>query len=143
MARILSIFVLPLLVLATFALYLPTAPKAQKIVNHVARIATGQPVFDEPEPESPSLTVYEQLVVPTVNVGPECAQQPEIRIWAIRNDTNYGWIQLPRGTPVYFVRQEGEYVIVRYEETIIRAHRSVVDAGLLILKKSRTYAAAS
>src|SRR4030095_6986037 len=86
MARILSIFVLPLLILAAFALYLPTAPKAQKIVNHVARIATGQPVFDEPEPEPSSLTVYEQLVVPTVNVGPEFSQQPEIRIWAIRND---------------------------------------------------------
>src|SRR4030095_1852064 len=107
MARILSIFVLPLLILAAFALYLPTAPKAQKIVNHVARIATGQPVFDEPEPEPSSLPVYEQLVVPTVNVGPEFSQQPEIRIWAIRNDTNYGWIQLPRGTPVALLAPGG------------------------------------
>jgi hypothetical protein len=81
-------------------------------------------------------------VVPTVTVGPEQAQKPELRIWAIRNDRNYGWIQLPRGTEVLFIRQDGDYYVVRYEETIIRAHRSVVDSGLVVVKKARTYAVA-
>jgi hypothetical protein len=143
MARILSLFVLPLLAIAVFSLYLPDSPKAKKVVHRVARVITGQPA---PEEEADAAiqpaTVYEQLAVPSVNLGPEYAQQPELRIWAIRNDTTYGWIQLPRGTPVHLLRQDGDYSVVRYEETVIRVHRSVVEAGLLTPKKLRTYAVA-
>jgi hypothetical protein len=142
MARLLSLFVLPVLALAAFTLYLPKSRTAQKVVDRVTAFVTGQPVAQEPDSQSPSPSAYDQLVIPTVSVGPESAQQPEIRIWAIRNDTNYGWIQLPRGTHVQFLRNDGEYVVVQYEETVIRAHRSVVDSGLLIPRKPRTYAVA-
>lgn len=145
MARILSLFVLPLLVIGLVAYTIPSAPKAaKKAVVQVARAVNLEPLLQsEPELPSTPATVYEQLVVPTVTVGPEHAQQPEVRIWAIRNDTNYGWIQLPRGTKVTFLRMEGDYYIVQYEETVIRAHRSVVDSGLVIIKKPKTYAATS
>jgi hypothetical protein len=145
MARILSLFVLPLLAIALVAYTIPSAPKvAKNAVVRVARAVNVETLFEK-QPELPSApaTVYEQLVVPTVTVGPEHAQKPEVRIWAIRNDTNYGWIQLPRGTQVTFVRMDGDYYIVQYEETVIRAHRTVVDSGLVVIKKPKTYAATS
>lgn len=142
MVRILSIFVLPILAIGVVVYLFPTAPAvAKKAAVRVTQAIIAAP-SEEPETTPAPASAYEQLQVPNVTVGPEFAQLPEIRIWAIRNDTNYGWIQLPRGTQVSFIRQDGEYYIVRYEETIIRAHRSVVDSGMIILKKSKTYAAA-
>ena len=143
MARILSIIILPLLLFGVVAYFLPEAPvAAKKVITRVTETITNKLAPEDSTVSSPAPTVYEQLVVPTVTVGPEQAQSPELRIWAIRNDRNYGWIQLPRGTPVYYVRQDGDYYIVRYEETIIRAHRSLIDSGTLILKKTKTYAMA-
>lgn len=123
---------------------IPDAPAvAKNAVVRASRAIGVLPSSEQAESLPAPASPYEKLLVPTVTVGPEVAQQPEVRIWAIRNDTTYGWIQLPRGTQVRFIRQDGDYYIVRYEETVIRAHRSVVDSGMVILKKAKNYAVAS
>ena len=146
MGRIISLAVLPVLaLLALVNLFPETAParKVEKIVRQVTEaVAPSQTAQPSEFSSSNGPLTAEQLAPATVTVGPEYARQPEIRIWAIKNDTNYGWIQLPRGTMVQYLRQDGDYYILRYEETVIRAHRSVVDAGLIIPRKLRTYAVA-
>ena len=144
MARKLSLLLLPLLALAGIALLFPDSKPTTAVVSKVARaFETVSSGFQSQEVavEAPA-TTYERLVIPTVTVGPEHAQQPEVRILAIRNDRNYGWIQLPRGTVVQLIRSEGDYLIAKYEETILRVHKSVVDAGLVVPKRIRTYAVA-
>ena len=144
MARILSLFVLPVVAMGLVVYLIPDAPAvAKNAVVRASRAIGVLPSSEQTESLPAPASPYEKLLVPTVTVGPEYAQQPEVRIWAIRNDTTYGWIQLPRGTQVRFIRQDGDYYIVRYEETVIRAHRSVVDSGMVILKKSKNYAVAS
>lgn len=57
---------------------------------------------------------------------------PEIRVRAVRNGKDYGWVQLPRGTTVNLVRDEGSTMLVRFEEVTLRVTRSQVDAGLIV-----------
>jgi hypothetical protein len=62
---------------------------------------------------------------------------PEVRVAALRGLNNYGWIQLPRGTPVELLRTEGEYLIIRYDETVMRIHRRIAEAGLVVPRPAR------
>jgi hypothetical protein len=146
MGRILSFIVLPLLALAVLVCLFPTAPAARKVeavVDKVAHVFTSITTGEQPNSANSETGSYGEGHGPvSVVLGPEHASQPEVRIWAIRNVTNYGWIQLPRGTPVQFLRQDGDYYLLQYQETVIRAHRSVVEAGLIVPKKIRTYAVA-
>jgi len=146
MARILSLTLLPVLgLVALMYLFPDTTParKVEKIVEHVTRvIASDANSQSSGFTSSTNPVSYENLAPASFTVGPEQANQLEVRIWAIKNDTNYGWIQLPRGTIVQFLRQDGDYIILRYQETVIRAHRSIVEAGLVVPRKMRTYAVA-
>jgi hypothetical protein len=144
MGRLLTLITLPLFAVAALVYCFPETKPAKKVEQLVEDVAHAFSPQEASQVELPaeSLAPYERLAAASVTVGPEVAQQPEVRIWAIRNDRNYGWIQLPRGTQVYFLRNDGEYVIVRYQETVIRAHRNVIDAGMLIPKKTRTFAVA-
>jgi len=63
---------------------------------------------------------------------------PELRVAALRGLNNYGWVQLPPGTPVELVATEGEYLVVRYDETVVRIHRCFADAGLVVPRPGRT-----
>ena len=146
MGRILSLILLPILGLAVLIYLFPEAPptrKVEKIVEHFT-----QAFSSEGAPQGSGFTnsnnpvSYENLAPASFTVGPEQANQTEVRIWAIRNDTNYGWIQLPRGTVVQFLRQDGDYFILKYQETVIRTHRSIIEAGLVVPRKMRTYAVA-
>jgi len=145
MGRKLSLLLLPLLAIAGLSFLIPNSPEAQKAIEKVARTvsAIASPVFQsEQEPIAPYVSPIEKLAVPTVTVGAEYAQLPEVRIWAIRNNTTYGWIQLPRGTVIQHLREDGDYIVARYEETILRVHRTVIESGALVAKRMRTYAVA-
>jgi hypothetical protein len=146
MGRILSFILLPILGLAVLVSLFSSTPagrKVETIVDNVTHVFTSNSSPTQVDSTSPDegLTLQD-FAAPSVTIGPEYSSQPEVRIWAIRNDTNYGWIQLPRGTPVRFLRQDGDYFILRYQETVIRAHRSVIEAGLIVPRKTRTYAVA-
>jgi hypothetical protein len=146
MGRILSYILLPILALTGLVYLFPAtlaARKVERVVDNVTHVFTSNSTPQQAESPNPSEALsLDDFAAPSVTVGPEYAQQPEIRIWAIRNDTNYGWIQLPRGTPVHFLRQDGDYLILRYQETVIRAHRSVIEAGLVVPRKTKAYAVA-
>jgi hypothetical protein len=56
----------------------------------------------------------------------------ELRVAAVRNGVRYGWIQLPRGTAVELLQRQGDWLLIQYNETQLRVHRAVVDAGLVV-----------
>jgi hypothetical protein len=61
-----------------------------------------------------------------------------VRIAAVRGDTNYGWIQLPRGCVVEVVRTEREHLLVRYDNSLVRIPQSAARSGAVILRKVQT-----
>jgi hypothetical protein len=56
----------------------------------------------------------------------------EVRVRAVRDGRDYGWVQLPRGTRVELVRDEGSTLVVRFDQVTLRVSRAVVQAGLLV-----------
>ena len=63
---------------------------------------------------------------------------PELRVAALRGLNNYGWVQLPHGTPVELIASDGDYLVVRYDETVVRIHRCFAEAGLVVPRPGRT-----
>jgi hypothetical protein len=65
-------------------------------------------------------------------IGPQPSGLQEIRVWAIRGGIKYGWIQLPKGTPVHLLREEGAWLVVRYDESVMKIHRSIAEQGMVV-----------
>ncbi len=59
------------------------------------------------------------------------------RVPAMRGGHNYGWIQLPRGTPVEVIQADGESLVVRYDEAVVRMPGSDVREGKVVLKSDK------
>lgn len=59
-----------------------------------------------------------------------------VRIPAIREGWNYGWVQLPPGTVVELLKDEGRMLRVKYEETVVLIPRESAQDGTLMLKDS-------
>ncbi len=97
-----------------------------------ARLSLWQRLFQpdlrpEPDPALPQPRLLQT----------QSGSLPEVRVAALRGLNNYGWIQLPRGTPVELLRTEGEYLIIRYDETVMRIHRRIAEAGLVVPRPAR------
>ncbi|MES2568972.1 MAG: hypothetical protein V4710_02830 [Verrucomicrobiota bacterium] len=76
---------------------------------------------------------------PWVLVQPVAADlfSSQIRVPAIREGHNYGWIQLPRGTSVELLRSEGDNLLIRYDDMTVRMPQSAVEEGAVILRKRK------
>ena len=59
-----------------------------------------------------------------------------LRVPAIRGFSNYGWVQLPPGTPVDLVRQQGKDLLVRWEGTVVAVDPSSAANGAIVLRKT-------
>ncbi len=59
-----------------------------------------------------------------------------VRIPAIRGETNYGWVQLPRGTNVDLVHQNAANLIVRWEGTMVQVPQDAVISGAIALRQN-------
>lgn len=57
-----------------------------------------------------------------------------VRVPAIREAQNYGWIQLPRGTRVDLVEEQRDGFLVRYDESFVVIPRAAVEDGTVILR---------
>jgi hypothetical protein len=88
----------------------------------VAASTAAEPTLQEGEPAA--------SVAQTPRLKPTEIQ--EVRVWAIRNGHKYGWVQLPRGTRVELVRDEGKYLVVRYDEVTLKIRRVIAEAGLVV-----------
>lgn len=53
---------------------------------------------------------------------------------AIRGGSNYGWVQLPHGTPVDFVSQNGRDLWVRWDGILVRIDALAAARGAVVLK---------
>jgi hypothetical protein len=62
--------------------------------------------------------------------------QAHVRIPAIRGLTNYGWVQLPRGTGVELVGQNAADLIVRWEGTTVKVPRAAATDGAIAIVRS-------
>ena len=60
-----------------------------------------------------------------------------VRISAIRDDRNYGWIQLPRGVQVHLIETRPDGYLVRYEDSYAVLPKAAVDEGAVVLKTPR------
>lgn len=56
----------------------------------------------------------------------------EVRVRAARDGRDYGWVQLPRGTRVELIRDEGATLLIRYDQVTLRIDRAVADAGMVV-----------
>ncbi|MEA3207865.1 MAG: hypothetical protein QOE70_922 [Chthoniobacter sp.] len=61
--------------------------------------------------------------------------QAAVRVPAIRGENNYGWVQLPYGTTVELVRDEGASLLVRWDGNTVRVLRGSATDGLVVLRK--------
>ncbi len=58
-----------------------------------------------------------------------------VRVPAIREASNYGWIQLPYGTWVDFVQERRNGLLIRYDESYVVIPRAAVEDGSVVLRK--------
>ncbi|MDB6173282.1 MAG: hypothetical protein JWL59_2593 [Chthoniobacteraceae bacterium] len=61
----------------------------------------------------------------------------QVRLPAIHEGNNYGWIQLPRGTFVDLLRNEGGTLLIRYDQITVRVPQCAVEEGAVILRKPK------
>lgn len=66
------------------------------------------------------------------SVGSQATPLREVRIRAVRDGRDYGWVQLPRGTRVELIRDEGSTLLIRFDQVTTRISRAVVTAGLVV-----------
>lgn len=55
----------------------------------------------------------------------------ELRVWAIRDGHNYGWVQLPKGTTVSILRRDGDHAVIRWDETVVKVPETALRLGSL------------
>ncbi|MEQ1861661.1 MAG: hypothetical protein ABMA13_17215, partial [Chthoniobacteraceae bacterium] len=88
-----------------------------------------------PGAPGPAEAVHTQTaspIDPNTNQRLEATPLREVRVRAVRNGHEYGWIQLPRGTRVELVRDEGRTLVIRYDEVSLRIPRTVAEAGMVV-----------
>ncbi len=56
----------------------------------------------------------------------------EVRVRAVRDGRDYGWVQLPRGTRVGLVRDEGETLLIRFDQVTLRIPRVMAETGMVV-----------
>jgi hypothetical protein len=59
-----------------------------------------------------------------------------VRIPAIRGESCYGWVQLPRGTNVELIQQSAGNLIVRWEGITVRVPSSSAVTGAIALRQT-------
>ena len=59
----------------------------------------------------------------------------EIKIPAIRGGNDYGWVQLPYGTPVELVRATHNGIWIRWDETVVKIPQSIVESGAVVVRR--------
>ncbi len=102
------------------------APGAPAEFKTVKSIVLG--VFGRLAPSSPQASAIEEIPT-TAEAAPK-----QLRVPAVRDGHRYGWIQLPRGTPVDLIRVEGENVLIRYDESVVRMPQSELREGSVVLR---------
>lgn len=120
--------------LAAFLTYQPrTAAVLEQSISQVAAVtdAAMQTVL-----ESPPAPV---AATPAVATGAGLAQPPgssgrPVRVPAIREAQNYGWVQLPHGARVHLVETRHDGFLIRYDESYLVVPRAAVETGAVILR---------
>lgn len=128
----LFISIIVLAVLSAFFVYEPRrfAPIREQISRAVAAI-----------PPVPLISLAPILgrLAPEASVASAVVPAPGtpariVRVPAIRESQNYGWIQLPRGTQVDLVKEQFDGLLVRYDETFVVIPRAAVQDGSVVLR---------
>ncbi len=96
----------------------------------VKRLVQG--AFARLAPSSPQVSAPDGQVVLRDAVMAE-----QIRVPAVREGVHYGWIQLPRGTAVEFVADEGETLLVRYDGAVLRMPERNARDGSVTVRASK------
>jgi hypothetical protein len=57
-----------------------------------------------------------------------------VRVPAIRGITNYGWVELPRGTRVNLVRESGSKLLVRWDGNVVSVPSLAAASGAIVIR---------
>lgn len=94
-------------------------------------IPSLRPTLSSPsEPISEPVAVTE--AVPAAQPRLKATTVQEVRVRATRNGRDYGWVQLPRGTRVELVRDEGKTLVIRYDQVTMRIPRIQAETGMVV-----------
>jgi hypothetical protein len=63
-----------------------------------------------------------------------------VRIPAIRGESCYGWVQLPRGTSVELIQQNTDNLIVRWEGITVKVPSTSAITGAIALRQTPSFA---
>jgi hypothetical protein len=55
----------------------------------------------------------------------------ELRVRAIRDGHNDGWVQLPKGTTVSILRRDGDLAVIRWDATVVKVAETALRLGAL------------
>lgn len=107
----------------------PQLPPLKELVPAVFQ--AGSPLrFLIPERASESARVGAEAARRTGAIEQAFAAA-ELRVWAIRDGHNYGWVQLPKGTTVSILRREGDHAVIRWDETVVKVPETALRLGSL------------
>jgi hypothetical protein len=66
--------------------------------------------------------------------GATAVANANVTIPAIRGENNYGWVQLPRGTPVDLLRRTADSLIVRWDGSVVQVPPMAALSGAIALR---------
>jgi len=89
-----------------------------------------------PTRSSPSETISDPVATAGEAPAPQprlkAVTVPEVRVRATRNGRDYGWVQLPRGTRVELIRDEGKTLVIRFDQVTLRIPRVQAETGMVV-----------
>ncbi len=110
--------------------HLPQLPPLKNLVP--ALIKADSPLrFLIPERASDPVAQDLEAASETGAVVQAAVAATDLRVWAIRDGRNYGWVQLPRGTTVSILRRDGDQAVIRWDETVVKVPQTVLHLGVL------------
>ena len=130
----LFILILALALLSAFLAYEPRRLAA--VQNQVSRLMATIPIIDRLPPVIEGLA-GETRIPDGEPTGKSVALARIVRVPAIREAQDYGWIQLPRGTRVDLLEERRDGLLIRYDENYVVVPRAAVDDGSVVLRARR------
>ena len=133
--KIAAFLVLAGLVLLVLITLTPLGPK----MRHAVHFLPGQAMAAAATVMQPSAPDLRPNEAPRNTPPKVAAAEPiNIKIPAIRGENNYGWVQLPHGTPVDFLRNAPGGLIVRWDDTVVQIPPTAALSGAIALRTPTT-----
>lgn len=106
-------------------------------VIHTEKAKTFPEKTEQPEssrPAKPASHESRGTDAPSRTMIGENNFSPKLKVPAVRGVTNYGWVELPRGTRVSLVRESGDNLWVRWDGTLVKVPQGIARSGAVVVR---------